>query len=180
MNFDRLKILYKKERQIYENSRKGRAFFSNPVWNCRPAVLILSRTGISTDVVLSGSMEPGIRTGGLVFTDTRRRDPQTGDIITYRLRDVRITHRVVRREGTVLITKGDANEGEDPLPVEAEQVLGTVIFSIPFVGYLVTFMKQRTILAILTVMIGQEIFFFIQNELTERRIQYERRQEEKS
>lgn len=142
--------------------------------------LILSRTGISTDVVLSGSMEPGIRTGGLVFTDTRRRDPQTGDIITYRQRDVRITHRVVRREGTVLITKGDANEGEDPLPVEAEQVLGTVIFSIPFVGYLVTFMKQRTILAILTVMIGQEIFFFIQNELTERRIQYERRQEEKS
>ena len=90
--------------------------------------LILSRTGISTDVVLSGSMEPGIRTGGLVFTDTRRREPQTGDIITYRLRDVRITHRVVRREGTVLITKGDANEGEDPLPVEAEQVLGTVIF----------------------------------------------------
>ena len=123
--------------------------------------LILSRTGISTDVVLSGSMEPGIRTGGLVFTDTRRRDPQ-------------------RREGTVLITKGDANEGEDPLPVEVEQVLGTVIFSIPFVGYLVTFMRQRTILAILTVMIGQEIFFFIQNELTERRIQYERRQEEKS
>lgn len=59
-------------------------------------------------------------------------------------------------------------------------MLGTVIFSIPFVGYLVTFMKQRTILAILTVMIGQEIFFFIQNELTERRIQYERRQEEKS
>ena len=86
----------------------------------------------------------------------------------------------MRREGTVLITKGDANEGEDPLPVEAEQVLGTVILSIPFVGYLVTFMKQRTILAILTVMIGQEIFFFIQNELTERRIQYERRQEEKS
>lgn len=126
--------------------------------------LILSRTGISTDVVLSGSMEPKIRTGGLVFTDTRRREPETGDIVTYRLRDARITHRVVRREGTVLITKGDANEGEDPLPVEAEQVLGTVIFTIPFAGYLVTFMKQRTILAILIVMIGQEIFFFIQDD----------------
>ena len=84
--------------------------------------LILSRTGISTDVVLSGSMEPGIRTGGLVFTDTRRREPQTGDIITYRLRDVRITHRVVRREGTVLITKGDANEGEHPLKEQAKKV----------------------------------------------------------
>lgn len=126
--------------------------------------LILSRTGISTDVVLSGSMEPKIRTGGLVFTDTRRREPETGDIVTYRLRDARITHRVVRREGTVLITKGDANEGEDPLPVEAEQVLGTVIFTIPFAGYLVTFMKQRTILAILIVMIGQEMFFFIQDD----------------
>ncbi len=84
-------------------------------------------------MVLSGSMEPGIRTGGLVFTDTRRREPQTGDIITYRLRDVRITHRVVRRRNSS-DHKGDANEGEDPLPVEAEQVLGTVILSIPFVG----------------------------------------------
>ena len=90
-------------------------------------LLILPRAGISVDMVLSGSMEPKIRTGGLVFTDTSRKDPQIGDIITYSLNDSFVTHRVIRREGSMLITKGDANDGEDLAPVSAEQVLGTVL-----------------------------------------------------
>ena len=122
-------------------------------------LLILPHIGISVDVVLSGSMEPEIRTGGLVFTDTTKRDPKTGDIITYSVRDSRVTHRVVRKEGTSLITKGDANDGEDLAPVSVEQVL----------GYLAAFIKQKTIFAILILMIGQELIFMVQNELTERR-----------
>lgn len=132
-------------------------------------LLILPHVGISVDVVLSGSMEPEIRTGGLVFTDTTKREPKTGDIITYRIRDSRVTHRVVRREGTSLITKGDANDGEDLAPVSTEQVLGTVIFTIPFLGYLAAFIKQKTIFAILILMIGRELIFMVQNERTERR-----------
>ena len=132
-------------------------------------LLILPHVGISVDVVLSGSMEPQIRTGGLVFTDTRMQDPEIGDIITYRIRDRRVTHRVVRKEGTDLITKGDANEGEDLIPVNAEQMIGTVIFTIPFLGYLADFIKRQTIFAILILMAGQELIFIVQNELTERR-----------
>ena len=72
-------------------------------------LLILPRIGISVDMVLSGSMEPKIRTGGLVFTDTNRKDPKIGDIITYSLNDSFVTHRVVRKEGSTLITKGARN-----------------------------------------------------------------------
>ena len=132
-------------------------------------LLILPRVGISVDMVLSGSMEPKIRTGGLVFTDTSRKDPQIGDIITYSLNDSFVTHRVIRREGSILITKGDANDGEDLAPVSAEQVLGTVVFTIPFLGYMAAFVKRRTIFAILILMIAQELIFMVHNELTERR-----------
>ena len=131
-------------------------------------LLILPRVGISVDMVLSGSMEPKIRTGGLVFTDTSRKDPQIGDIITYSLNDSFVTHRVIRREGSMLITKGDANDGEDLAPVSAEQVLGTVVFTIPFLGYMAAFMRRKTIWAICILMISQELIFIVQNELTER------------
>ena len=133
-------------------------------------LLILPRIGISVDMVLSGSMEPKIRTGGLVFTDTSRKDPQIGDIITYSLNDSFVTHRVIRREGSILITKGDANDGEDLAPVSAEQVLGTVIFTIPFLGYMAAFMKtKRQFWPYVILMIAQELIFMVHNELTERR-----------
>ena len=133
-------------------------------------LLILPRIGISVDMVLSGSMEPKIRTGGLVFTDTNRKDPQIGDIITYSLNDSFVTHRVVRKEGSTLITKGDANDGEDLAPVSTEQVLGTVIFTIPFLGYLAAFMKRKNnLLPYCILMIAQELIFMVHNELTERR-----------
>ena len=90
-------------------------------------------------------------------------------IITYSLNDSFVTHRVIRREGSMLITKGDANDGEDLAPVSAGQVLGTVVFTIPFLGYMAAFMRRKTIWAICMLMISQELIFIVQNELTERR-----------
>ena len=155
--------------------RAGRLFFT--VFGIMGLLLLLlPGIGISADVVLSGSMEPEIRTGGLVFTDTGRRNPVPGDIITYQIHNSRITHRVVRKEGTFLITKGDANDAEDLVPVSPEQVLGTVVFTVPFLGYLITFMKRKTICAILVLMIMQEFIFMVQNERTERRAQKQARE----
>ena len=36
------------------------------------AVFFLPKIGISVDIVMSGSMEPTLKTGGIVFTDTKR------------------------------------------------------------------------------------------------------------
>ena len=39
-------------------------------------LLLLPQIGISVDSIMSGSMEPVLRTGGIVFTDTKERRPE--------------------------------------------------------------------------------------------------------
>lgn len=100
-------------------------------------------------IVLSGSMEPTIPTGSVLFTDTGKREPMADDIITYQLEQGRekeaklVTHRVVRleqrSEEIVYITKGDANQQEDFVPVRENQITGTYVFHVPKVG---TFMSK--------------------------------------
>ena len=122
--------------------------------------LILSvpkAAGIQPYVVLSGSMEPAIRTGGIVFTDTNKADPEPDDIITFEVNDGSlVTHRVVRVDDESIVTKGDANETEDSA-IHKDQVIGTVIFSIPFIGYAVSILTSRGSIMILLALV---IFVF--------------------
>lgn len=124
-------------------------------------LLPVSQNRISVDIVMSGSMEPTLRTGGLVFTDTQKTTPKVGDIIAYWLGDSKVVHRVIRKTNQGYATKGDANNMEDPVPVSTEQIIGKVIFTLPFLGYLAVFARQKTILAILVLMLLQELIFLI-------------------
>lgn len=106
--------------------------------------------------VQSGSMEPTVTTGSVVFVAERPPSTVTeGDIITYTDDGQNlITHRVheVHRSETSFrfVTKGDANEDADPEPVYRGDYVGTVPeidlpligtlnLSIPFVGYVLGF-----------------------------------------
>jgi signal peptidase len=95
--------------------------------------------------VQSGSMEPAIQTGSVVFVKTiPPEDVSEGDVITYEDDGgALITHRVIEKHtaGSSLRfeTKGDANESPDPEPVYRSEYVGTVLFSIPFIGYVVAF-----------------------------------------
>ena len=100
--------------------------------------------GIRADVVVSGSMEPGIMTGSLCFTNQRDRDIRCGDIIAYRLGDMTVIHRVVDITDEGYITKGDNNDDRDNMPVTDGQIVGKNIGSIRNAGYLVCFLKSRT------------------------------------
>ena len=66
--------------------------------------------GIRPYVVYSGSMEPKIPTGAVVFTKEGAYSLETGDIITFHNEDTVVTHRVVKKEEGTFITKGDANK----------------------------------------------------------------------
>lgn len=113
--------------------------------------------GIQPYVVLSGSMEPGIHTGGIIFTDTNKADPKPDDVITFKVNDGSlVTHRVVRVDDDSIVTKGDANETEDSA-IHKDQVTGTVIFSIPFIGYAVSILTSRGSIMILCALV---IFVF--------------------
>ena len=123
--------------------------------------LFLSPSGrFSAQVVLSGSMEPAIKTGGLIFTDKKQKKPEPGEVIMYRLKDTLVTHRVIRKENGLYVTKGDANEKEDPYLVYPDQIEGTVIFFIPFLGYGAFFLRQKTVLSVIGLMLIQELIFF--------------------
>lgn len=94
--------------------------------------------------VLSGSMEPSYSPGDLVvLRDTPAEDVLVGQVLTYQLRSddpTLVTHRVLSREmssegGTQFITQGDANQAPDAEPVQEHQVVGTVWYTIPKLGW---------------------------------------------
>lgn len=97
-------------------------------------------------VVLSDSMSPGIDAGAVVFvSEVSPETVDASDVITYRRpsSSTLVTHRVVEvvesGDQRQFRTKGDANEEPDPRLVSAGQVIGRVAFSVPLVGYAVSF-----------------------------------------
>lgn len=92
-------------------------------------------------VVLTGSMEPKMPTGSLIFVD-RDVDPaamKVGDIVTYlSAKSGQVTHRIVNVtmgvNGPEYQTKGDANNNADEGVVLPSQVQGRVITTIPHAG----------------------------------------------
>ena len=100
--------------------------------------------GLRPMCVLSGSMEPNYHTGSLIYD--KKVDPFTlkeGDVITFMVsEDTLATHRIVGvvpdedEPGTIRFrTKGDANDAEDGTLVHYKNVVGTPVFTIPYLGY---------------------------------------------
>lgn len=90
--------------------------------------------------VVSGSMEPEIPVGSLVYIKTMEpQDVQDDDIIAFyggRDANVMVTHRVVENRVVMgeFITKGDANQTEDMNPVDYDDFVGRVELIIPKMG----------------------------------------------
>jgi len=98
--------------------------------------------------VLSGSMEPAIKTGSIVVSKSFS-NYKIGEIITFQLSSASktpTTHRIVEmevQEGNPLYTtKGDANNAPDREVVQGKQIIGKVVLNIPFLGYAVNFVKK--------------------------------------
>ena len=99
--------------------------------------------GYSVMRVKTGSMEPELRTGCIVIA--KKTDPQSlevGDIISFYsidpdpyLNGQPETHRIVERHYLIsgereFITKGDANEADDPSPVMQSNLIGKVVLNL--------------------------------------------------
>lgn len=92
--------------------------------------------------VVSGSMEPAIPTGSLVYI--KEAQPETieeQEVIAFYSpsnEDAIITHRVVTNKvvSGEFETKGDANQANDPTPVPYDNLVGRVTLSIPLAGKL--------------------------------------------
>lgn len=106
------------------------------------AISVPKLFGITPFITLSGSMEPGISTGSVVFIDTKDKNVHEGDIIAFKSGDgegATVTHRAVKiNEDGTITTKGDNNEVEDLVPLKPEHVIGKYKFCIPKIGLILS------------------------------------------
>lgn len=115
------------------------------------AILMAPLFGWRIDQVTSGSMEPCIKVGSAVLSNTHvdPEDVNLGDVILYRSitnPDIGIAHRVVEKretqEGLFFFTKGDANEDVDIHLVPADNLVGRIEYKIPVLGAFANFTRS--------------------------------------
>ena len=112
------------------------------------AIIISGFFGIQRYLVVSGSMEPNLYAGDIVFVNTNIdfEDVEIGDVIIFKHKGMNIIHRVIEtttiNEKTYFKTKGDANKFDDGFVVSTENFSGKALFHIDKIGYAVDFGKQ--------------------------------------
>ncbi|HEX2295989.1 MAG TPA: signal peptidase I [Actinomycetota bacterium] len=98
-----------------------------------------------TFTVLSGSMEPTIPTGSMIFDrEVAAADLARGDVVTFHppgQPEKLVSHRIVRvdetKRGPVLVTRGDANGVVDDWRIPAQGTGLRYEFHVPYLGYVV-------------------------------------------
>lgn len=100
-------------------------------------IFVPSLWGQKPLVVISGSMEPTLKVGGILYYEKINIDEfDEGDILVYQTKEHIISHRIVDINENGFITKGDINNSVDNYLINNEQILGKgTNWSIPFIGY---------------------------------------------
>ena len=87
--------------------------------------------------VISGSMEPAIPMGSVIYVRSAEpEDVQVDDVIAFMDDGSVVAHRVVANRTSMgeFVTKGDANNTEDLFPVPYDALLGVVALHVPMAG----------------------------------------------
>ena len=135
-------------------------------------------------VVLSGSMEPQIHKGDLLFVmgtepeniKSGTIEDKDGDIIVFNAQGLwpmapiePIVHRVIEKEQIgdtwYFRTKGDANSIPDPDDVPESRVIGVVIGGIPYIGWVKIFLTESGLLIPLIVVISALLIISIVRDI---------------
>lgn len=107
--------------------------------------------GYQLKTVLSGSMEPGIKTGSIIAVKPVKDKThfKKGDVITFQAdENILVTHRIakVEKNGDSVLyrTKGDNNNAADMDPVLPQNVVAEYTgYTVPYVGYFVDFSQSK-------------------------------------
>mmetsp|Transcript_81431 Transcript_81431/g.209634 ORF Transcript_81431/g.209634 Transcript_81431/m.209634 type:complete len:183 (-) Transcript_81431:232-780(-) len=125
-------------------------------------------------VVLSGSMQPGMQRGDILFLTLNEADPFVpGDVVVFQIegRDIPIVHRTMnvheKADGTVsLLTKGDNNQVDDrglyahrQLFIGRKEVMGRAQGFLPYAGMITIWLNDYPWLKY--ILIGTMGFFVI-------------------
>ena len=123
----------------------GMLMIAAVIVTCCPAA-IPRLAGYEIYNIVSGSMEPAIGVGSVVYVKPcRPHELKAGDIPAFYVNGDVIVHRIVRNDTNekVLYTKGDANAAEDMNPVPYNMVIGRVERAIPHLGNVIALYTSR-------------------------------------
>lgn len=136
--------------------------------------------GIVPMIVLTDSMYPTIQSGDLILCHAEdAKNVRTGDVISFfdpaGDGSSVVTHRVVditeAKNGTpAWVTRGDANNAEDPEPVPAENLVGVYRHRFAKLGYAAMFMQttQGLILCVICPIILLIVYDRIRRRISEK------------
>lgn len=113
--------------------------------------------GYTELAVLSGSMEPAIHVGSIVYVDksVTGDELEVGDVVTYSIQaGTFVTHRVLSLddEADVMVTQGDANDAPDG-EVPYSKIVGRVKFHLPYLGYISTNIRTSKGIMAITILV---------------------------
>lgn len=111
--------------------------------------------GIRAFNILSGSMEPNISPGDMILVrHIKPKNIKVDDIITFKVDNNYVTHRVIKVNDSNFITKGDNNNTEDLSPVPFEKVVGKSLLLLPYLGYVSMWFKNPIVFfSLLTILL---------------------------
>lgn len=128
--------------------------------------------GYTPFIIVSGSMEPTIKTNDVIITSKiKEKDIKVGDVLSYKsVQDnIIITHRLIEikneNDQKVYIFKGDNNTSVDEEKVTYSNIQGKYLYSIPYIGTLVTYVKTPSGMAMVIAVI---LLIFVIFEIIER------------
>ena len=115
--------------------------------------------GVQAFNVISGSMEPTISVGSIVYVrNVEFEELSQGDVIAFESGASVVTHRIVEinTEDKLITTKGDANNTEDFNPVSYTNVIGRMIAHFPIYGTIVAWLTDTVgkLVAVVVLVIG--------------------------
>ena len=107
-------------------------------------------------VVISGSMEPILKVGGILYYEKINLDDfKKDDILVYQLNEHIVSHRIVNINGYGFETKGDNNNSNDSYIVDKNNVIGRGNnWSIPYIGYYADFIYNHKYLLIVMIILS--------------------------
>lgn len=153
------KIKPKKTTAVVFRALGGISFWS--IISLTLVVLILRFTSVlSFDIILTGSMEPAIKPGDMIFTiNDKYVQPKINDVVIYEGKRLSgevvapFAHRIIGgSEANGWILKGDANPAPDIQKPTSVDILGVVIATIPNAGNILNF-KALIFLAVIFISI---------------------------
>ena len=115
--------------------------------------------------VLTGSMEDNIHAGDYILI-IKKDEYKVGDIVTFEREGYFITHRIIKKDGSVITTKGDANNVEDE-NTNVSKIVGKVILIGGILNFVIRY-KYALVGSILTLYLLTCIFSKDESEKEEK------------